>query len=78
MRLAKGLQPSAFLKDVAKCSGDVWMCSREGDRLNLKSQLCQYLFVSIMLKPELLSCCWIECDQEKDEKMLKPLWNMEN
>ena len=41
-----------FLKKVDKCKGNVKLLSSEGDRLNLKSKLCQYIFLSELFKNE--------------------------
>lgn len=34
-----------FLGVVAKCNGDVWLESQQGDRFNLKSPLSQYVAI---------------------------------
>ena len=36
-----------FIEAVQTCVADVYFCSDEGDRLNLKSTLSQFLFASI-------------------------------
>ena len=35
----------AFLKVLDSCEGEVYLMTRDGDRLNLKSQLSKYLFL---------------------------------
>ena len=45
--------------------------SQEGDRLNLKSALSQFLFVMLQTKPELLSQGDIICAAE-DRELLHP------
>lgn len=35
-----------FLERIEKCKGSVKLLSSEGDRLNLKSKLCQYIILS--------------------------------
>lgn len=74
MRLKEGLQPADFLDYVSACAGEVWMCSNEGDHLNLKSTLCKYLFITAMLEGSLLNPCWIECELEEDARTLSPYW----
>ena len=32
-----------FLKTLDACQGDVFLVTREGDRLNLKSKLCHFI-----------------------------------
>lgn len=44
MKLFKNIDTISFLEDVKKCSGEVFFESEEGDRLNLKSTLSQYIF----------------------------------
>ena len=39
-----------FLERVDMCKGSVKLLSQEGDRLNLKSKLCQYIFLSELFK----------------------------
>ncbi len=43
MKLAKIEDMDAFFKIVDSCKGKVELVSREGDRLNLKSKLNQYV-----------------------------------
>lgn len=38
--------PEKFLDMVKKCKGSVELVSKEGDRLNLKSELTKYLAIS--------------------------------
>lgn len=53
-----------FLKVVKDCQGKVELISSEGDRLNLKSKLCQYLTLSKLFSasneeiPELELVCY--------------------
>lgn len=44
MRLNKNIDIVSFLNDVKKCNGEVLFETKEGDRLNLKSALSQYVF----------------------------------
>ena len=41
---------SAFSEVLASCKGDVYMVTPEGDRLNLKSKLCQMLGFTSLIK----------------------------
>lgn len=77
MKLKEGLQPVQFLQEAARCAGDVWMCSGDGDRLNLKSQLSRFLFVSAAMQGDLLRRCWVECELARDAALLAPLWQDE-
>lgn len=43
MKLANIKDPNEFMKVVDSCEGKVELITNEGDRLNLKSKLCQYV-----------------------------------
>lgn len=58
-----------FLKAVRECSQDVLFQTDEGDCLNLKSALSQYVFAMIFSKPELLRAGRICCAQEDLPKL---------
>lgn len=58
-----------FLKAVRECSKDVLFQTDEGDCLNLKSALSQYVFAMIFSKPELLRAGKICCAQEDIPKL---------
>lgn len=53
-----------FLQAVDHCDGDVYFEDTEGDHLNLKSQLCKYLFLTLKLGEEPLSHGQISCCPE--------------
>ncbi len=48
MRITNIKNPSGFFEKVGQCSGSVELVTSEGDRLNLKSTLCQYLALTQM------------------------------
>jgi hypothetical protein len=48
MRITNIKNPSGFFEKVVQCSGSVELVTSEGDRLNLKSTLCQYLALTQM------------------------------
>ncbi|MFZ5975036.1 MAG: polya polymerase [Bacillota bacterium] len=48
MRITNIKNPSRFFDKVAQCKGSVELVTSEGDRLNLKSTLCQYLALTQM------------------------------
>lgn len=41
-----------FLEKVEKCKGSVKLLTSEGDRLNLKSKLCQFIILSDLFNRE--------------------------
>lgn len=73
MNLAANADLSAFLDAVQKCSGDVLFYLPQGDKLNLKSTLSQYLFAALAGKEEMLKKGRIVCLLPQDEKKLAPL-----
>lgn len=48
MKILNIKDPESFFKVLTKCEGDVFLVTSEGDNLNLKSKLCQYLALSTM------------------------------
>lgn len=46
MHLLPNVNVQEFLKVVATCEGDVVFETPEGDMMNLKSELCRYVFAS--------------------------------
>ncbi|MEG1547980.1 MAG: polya polymerase [Clostridia bacterium] len=44
------VEPQHFFKAVGACRGRVELVTSEGDRLNLKSTLCQYIALTQMFK----------------------------
>lgn len=50
-----------FLHTVDFCEEAVFFESRDGDRLDLKSQLCKYMFLTVGLDSQYLKTCWISC-----------------
>ena len=47
MKLKEGIHYAEFLKACASCDGEVLFTTREGDVLNLKSQLSRYVFAAL-------------------------------
>ena len=52
MKLANITEVNNFLKAVNECSGSVWLESVEGDKINLKSKLSQYVAISALISCE--------------------------
>lgn len=69
MRLQENLDILAFLKAVQTCESEVLFCTPEGDKLDLKSLMSEYVFSALTLKEEILSTGWIEL-AEKDQPRL--------
>lgn len=60
----------AFLREVEKCAGEVWFETKQGDKLNLKSMLSQYLFVALTGDQQMLGEGAVICEQEADRSLL--------
>lgn len=52
MRIKNITHPHAFFEKVRKCNGNVELTTPQGDKLNLKSTLCQYLALTQMFQDE--------------------------
>lgn len=64
MKLKKEISLTSFLQKVKECRGEVTFRTEEGDCLNLKSVLTSYIFVTLMMNPEILEKGWILCGEE--------------
>ena len=63
-----------FLKTVNECSGDVFLETEEGDSLNLKSKLTQYVMLSKVFGGEAdLGALVIKADKEDTVKIAEYL-----
>lgn len=49
MKVMNIKNPQEFLKVIDSCSGQVELVTADGDRLNLKSKLCQLVSLSTIL-----------------------------
>lgn len=52
MRLTNINEVNKFINLVNECNGDVWLESIDGDRINLKSKLSQYIAISALISAE--------------------------
>ena len=66
MRLNNIKQLQEFLAIVNSCEGSVWVESIDGDRLNLKSQLSQYVALGALLEQK-GSELELYCSSREDE-----------
>ena len=60
----------AFLSVIDTCEGDVFLVTDEGDRLNLKSKLCQLIGLTKLIEGGKISDAHIECQKPEDETKL--------
>ena len=59
-----------FLKVLDNCKGNVYLVTREGDRLNLKSKLCQLVGLTQLIEGGKIAEAFIVCDDPEDESTL--------
>lgn len=60
-----------LLKALDSCQGDVYLVTREGDRLNLKSQLCQLMGLARLMENGKVAEAFLSCANPKDEAILR-------
>lgn len=71
MKLYNIADVDAFFNVIDSCSGDVFLISNEGDKINLKSKLCQYLAMAKIFSSDYIKELSLEIRDEKDtEKLL--------
>lgn len=59
-----------FLKVLDSCEGNVYLVTREGDHLNLKSKLCQLIGLTELIKGGTIAEAFIVCENPNDESKL--------
>lgn len=59
-----------FNEVLNSCKGDVFMVTDEGDRLNLKSKLCQLIGFTKLIQGAKVSSARIECSNPEDATKL--------
>lgn len=59
-----------FLSVLDSCKGNVYLVTREGDRLNLKSKLCQLVGLTQLIEGGKIAEAFIVCDDPEDESKL--------
>ena len=65
-------EPAKFFRAVGECAGRVELVTSEGDRLNLKSTLCQYIALTQMFKDERLQEIELVVSDPNDYERLRP------
>ena len=59
-----------FIATLDACKGNVYLETPEGDRLNLKSKLCQYAGLKTLLTGGKVAKATIRCELQEDETLL--------
>ncbi|MBQ7371752.1 MAG: hypothetical protein IJW67_07720 [Blautia sp.] len=70
MKLKKNVNLMEFVQAVKTCGHDVFFETVEGDRLNLKSTLSEYIFAAAGTDQSFLDKGEIVCDEEADFKKI--------
>lgn len=59
-----------FLELLDSCKGNVFLVTQEGDRLNLRSKLCQLVGLTRLIEGGKIAEAFLECENPEDESML--------
>ena len=70
-RLKEAVSHANFLKRIKDCRGEVLFETADGDVLNLKSQLSQFVFAASFLKPEIVQQAQVRCEEASDYEILR-------
>ena len=62
---------SAFLRAIRLCKGEVTFQTDDGDLLNLKSMLSEYIFVTITADPDFIRNGRLICKNNSDYETLE-------
>lgn len=64
--LKEGINHALFLQTVKDCAGEVLFKTQEGDVLNLKSTLSQFVFAASLLNPMIADGAEVYCANPDD------------
>ena len=70
MKIKNITEPVKFFETLAKCKGSVELVTGEGDRLNMKSKLCQYIALTQMFKDASIDELDLVVSEPEDMSML--------
>ncbi|MBE6892128.1 MAG: hypothetical protein E7481_08920 [Ruminococcaceae bacterium] len=59
-----------FLEAIDQCKGDVFLVTEDGDKLNLKSKLCQVIGLTKIIEGGMISEAKIVCENPEDDSLL--------
>lgn len=59
-----------FLAVLGTCKGNVFLETPEGDRINLKSKLCQLIGIKNLIEGGKIDEAFITCDNPEDERKI--------
>ena len=64
------LDVNEFVSVLEQCEGNIFLVTKEGDRLNLKSKLCQIIGLTKLIKGGEIAEAYIVCENPNDERKL--------
>lgn len=59
-----------FIAALNKCKDAVWLETEEGDKLNLKSTLCQIMGLASLINGGTIANATIRCENAEDDALL--------
>ena len=59
-----------FLELLESCEGNVYLMTPEGDKLNLKSKLCQLVGLTRLIEGGKIAEAFVRCENEEDATKL--------
>lgn len=59
-----------FFEAIDRCKGNVYLVTEEGDRLNLKSKLCQFIGISKLVEGGVMNSVKVVCENPEDDSLL--------
>ena len=64
------IEVNDFLKLIDSCKGNIYLVTNEGDKLNLKSKLCQLVGLSRLIEGGIVNDASLVCENIEDEGVL--------
>ena len=71
MYLKQPLGTVDFFKAIDSCSGEVLLRTKERDILNLRSQLCRFVFAVAVSEKSFFEGAEVECSDPSDYEILR-------
>lgn len=66
----KNIDVEKFISTLNQCRDAVWLETDEGDKLNLKSTLCQIMGLASLIKGGTIANATIRCENTEDDALL--------
>ena len=70
MKIKNITDPTKFFQVLDKCKGKIFLTTEQGDQLNLKSKLCQYIAISQMFSDAKLKDLELLISEPEDFNLL--------